>query len=37
MDASITRRGQPCWYKMVRIEPFLIKAHVRGTDEFGDV
>lgn len=25
MDASVTRRGQPCWYKKVRLDTFREK------------
>lgn len=27
MDASVTRRGQPCWYKKVRLDIFQTKRH----------
>lgn len=30
MDASVTRRGQPCWYKKVTLDPCLRNDIILG-------
>lgn len=32
MDQSITRRGQPCWYKVVGIARLIQRAYVHLKD-----